>query len=67
MVQLSNPHMITGEVIALTIWTIVGKVMLHLSSFVMQHAQPGYKSVADTTSSRYPTQNGDALLMPGKS
>ena len=67
MVQLSNPYMITGKVIALTIQTTVGKVMVHLSSFVMQHAQPGYKSIADTTSSWYPAQNGDALLTPGKS
>ena len=27
MVQLSHPYMITGKTIALTIWTIVGKVM----------------------------------------
>ena len=28
MVQLSHPHMTTGNTIALTIWTFVGKVML---------------------------------------
>ena len=27
MVQLSHPYMTTGETIALTIWTFVGKVM----------------------------------------
>ena len=27
MVQLSHPYMITGKTIALTIWTLVGKVM----------------------------------------
>ena len=27
MVQLSHPYMTTGKTIALTIWTIVGKVM----------------------------------------
>ena len=27
MVQLSHPYMITGKIIALTIWTFVGKVM----------------------------------------
>ena len=27
MVQLSHPHMTTGKTIALTKWTVVGKVM----------------------------------------
>ena len=27
MVQLSHPYMTTGKIIALTLWTIVGKVM----------------------------------------
>ena len=27
MVQLSHPYMTTGKIIALTIWTFVGKVM----------------------------------------
>ena len=27
MVQLSHPHMTTGKIIALTIWTFVGKVI----------------------------------------
>ena len=27
MVQLSHPHMTTGKITALTIWTFVGKVM----------------------------------------
>ena len=27
MVQLSHPYMPTGKIIALTIWTLVGKVM----------------------------------------
>ena len=39
MVQLSHPYMTTGETIALTRWTVVGKVMSlrfnMLSSFVI--------------------------------
>ena len=27
MVQLSNPFMTTGKTVALTIWTVVGKVL----------------------------------------
>ena len=27
MIQLSHPYMTTGKIIALTIWTFVGKVM----------------------------------------
>ena len=33
MVQLSHPYMTTGKIIALTIWTFVGKVMSHLLYF----------------------------------
>ena len=65
--KLSNPHVTIGKAIALTIQTFVSKVMLRLSSCVTQHAEPGYKSVANTTSSWYPTQNGDTLLTPEKS
>ena len=39
MVQLSNPYMITGKTIALTLWTFVGRVMSllfnTLSTFVI--------------------------------
>ena len=39
MVQLSHPYMTTGKIIALTIWTFVGKVMSllfnTLSSFII--------------------------------
>ena len=34
MVQISHPYMTTGKTIALTRWTIVGKVMSLLSSMV---------------------------------
>ena len=34
MVQLSHPHMTTGNTIALTIWTFVGKVMSLLSNML---------------------------------
>ena len=43
MVQLSHPYMTTGKTIALTIWTLVGKVMSllfnMLSSFVIAFLQ----------------------------
>ena len=34
MVQLSHPYMTTGKIIALTIWTFVGKVMSLLFSML---------------------------------
>ena len=35
IVQLSHPYMITGEIIALTTWTIVGKVMFFAFSYAV--------------------------------
>ena len=35
MVQLSHPYMTTGKTIALTIWTVVGKVKSLLSRFII--------------------------------
>ena len=47
-VQLSHPYMTTGKTIALTRWTLVGKVMsllLHISSRLVITFLPGSKSL----------------------
>ena len=49
MVQLSHPYIMTGKIIALTIWTFAGKVMMSLlfnmlSRFVIGFL-PGSKSL----------------------
>ena len=36
MVQLSHPYMTTGKTIALTIWTLVGKVMSLLFNMLLR-------------------------------
>ena len=45
MVQLSHPYMATGKIIALTLWTFVGKVVSLLlnvwSRFVMVFSSTG--------------------------
>ena len=38
MVQLSHPYMITGKVIALTIWTFVGRVLSPLFNMLSRFA-----------------------------
>ena len=38
MVQLSHPYMATGETIALTRWTFVGKVMSQLFNMLLARA-----------------------------
>ena len=37
MIHLSHPYMTTGETIALTIWTFVGKVMSLLFNVLSRH------------------------------
>ena len=50
MVQLSHPYMTTGKVIALAIWTFVGKVMSLLFNMLSRFAMTYFSNMESVVS-----------------